>query len=76
MKVSIRGTNMAGRTSKYVTAKDDRHRLHPVEFLESKRKSIRGGKGWHEVGKNEYLLEYDSDGYPELPACLYRRSRA
>jgi hypothetical protein len=22
---------------------------------------------------DDYLLEYDSDGYPELPACLYRR---
>jgi hypothetical protein len=22
---------------------------------------------------DDYLLKYDSDGYPELPACLYRR---
>jgi hypothetical protein len=33
-------------------------------LMDAQQETIKG---------DDYLLEYDSDGYPELPACLYRR---
>jgi hypothetical protein len=31
------------------------------------------GRSTGTIKGDDYLLKYDSDGYPELPACLYRR---